>query len=397
MFIHNKKKKFALFIVNIIVELICLPWKIFNKRNELQNLNPQKILLVRLDHIGDVVMTTPSFSLIRGRFPKAKILLLTNGAGKSLLKDDLRIDEILVFNWPWSQPKVKGRFSWSKMKELKEIILKLRRENIDVFVDFRGDLRFVFLFGVLTGARFRVSNSRSGKSSLLHHTSDYDISKHEVERSTDVVKCFVSNDTPLRPNIYLSDEEICKIRQLLECEIKRQLPNKIAVIAPYSSRDVKSWPVAYFRKVISHLKVEGFIILIVGTRDDKTNADEMLSDFQEDVFSLAGKTSIRELAALVSISSIVVGVDTGVLHLASCFDVPIIAIFGSTRSTEFRPYSPFVSVVDSNTCTCNQFLHLKCDHAVDGYAECLSQLAPARVIEAIEISLKNTPDQGALS
>ncbi len=387
MFIHNKKKKFVLSLVNVIVELICLPRKIFPEGNKYQDCDPQKILLVRLDHIGDVIMTSPSFSLMRERFPKAKILLLTNSAGKQLFRDDFRIDEILVFNWPWGQQKVREKFSLSKLKELFRIIQKLRKENIDVFVDFRGDLRFIFLFGVLTGARIRVSNSRSGNSSLLHHISDYDNSKHEVKRSMDVIKSFISTDAQVRTKIYLNEEEIQRNKSFVESELNIQLSKQIAIIGPYSSRDVKSWPSIYFREVISHLKFKGFTVLVVGTMDDKPNAEEMVSDFQEDVYSLAGKTSVRDLAALVSISSIVVGVDTGVLHLASCFDVPIIAIFGSTRSIEFMPYSPFAKVVDSNTCTCNQFLHLKCDHEVDGYAKCLSQLAPLAVIQAIESAL----------
>jgi heptosyltransferase-3 len=361
MFIHNKKKKFVLSIVNVIIELISLPAKLFRKETNLNNIEPAKILLLRLDHIGDVIMTSPSFSLMRERFPAARILLLTNGAGKQLYQEDHRIDEVWVFNWPWGQQRIREKFSWSKIKELIEIILKLRRENIDVFVDFRGDLRFIFLFGVLTGARFRVSNSRSGKSSLLHHISDYDVSKHEVERSLDVLKVFGNLKGPVRPEIYLNNTEISDVKTLIEKVINAPLPGKLAVIGPYSSRDVKSWPSAYFVEVISYLREKDFTVLIVGTAADQNHSEDLISGFNEGVFSFAGKTTVRELAAMVSVSSVVVGVDTGVLHLASCFDVPIIAIFGSTRSIEFRPYSPFAKIVESNTCICNQFLHLKCD------------------------------------
>lgn len=387
MFIHNKKKKFVLSIVNVIIELISLPAKSFRKETNPNNIEPAKILLLRLDHIGDVIMTSPSFSLMRERFPEAKILLLTNGAGKQLYQDDHRIDEVWVFNWPWGQQRIKEKFSWSKIKELKEIILKLRRENIELFVDFRGDLRFIFLFGVLTGARFRVSNSRSGKSSLLHHISDYDVSKHEVERSLDVLKFFGNLKGPVRPEIYLNNKEISDVKALIEKVINNSLPEKLAIIGPYSSRDVKSWPSAYFVEVIRYLRQKDFTVLVVGTAADQSHSEDLINGFNEGVFSFAGKTTVRELAALVSISSVVVGVDTGVLHLAACFDVPIIGIFGSTRSIEFRPYSPFAKIVESNTCTCNQFLHLTCDQQVEGYARCMWDLQPATVIQAIESAI----------
>lgn len=384
MFIHNKKKKFVLSIVNILIELISVPGKLFRKKMDPRLINPSKILLLRLDHIGDVVMTSPSFSLMRQRFPDARIYLLTNGAGKQLFKADHRIDEVWVFNWPWGQQRIREKFSWSKIKELWSLILKLRSENIDVVVDFRGDLRFIFLFGVLTAARFRVSSSRSGKSSLLHHISDYDVSKHEVERSLDVIRCFGNLEGPVRPSLYLNQEEILDVKHLVAKVIQGPFPEKLAVVGPYSSRDVKSWPSTHFVEVIRYLRNKNFTVLVVGTEGDGDHAVNMISEFKEGVYSFAGITSVRELAAMVSISSIVVGVDTGVLHLAACFNVPIVALFGSTRSVEFRPYSPFAIVVESNTCNCNQFLHLTCDKQVEGYAQCMADLKPEAVISAVE-------------
>lgn len=393
MFIHNKKKKFVLSIVNIVIELVSIPAKLFRKKIDPKLIQPSKILLLRLDHIGDVVMTSPSFSFMRERFPYARIYLLTNGAGKQLYKEDHRIDEVRVFNWPWGQQRVREKFSRAKIKELVGIILTLRRERIDVFVDFRGDLRFIFLFGVLTGIRFRVSNSRSGKSSLLHHISEYDVSRHEVERSWNVIRCFGDLEgRPVRPSLYINQKEISDIRSRISGVINGPIPDRLAVLGPYSSRDVKSWPSPYFADVIRYLREQDFTVLVVGTADDAAHAGDLISGFTEGVYSFAGLTSVRELAAMVSISSIVVGVDTGVLHLAACFDVPILALFGSTRSVEFRPYSPFAVVLESNTCTCNQFLHLKCDKQVGGYAKCMADLKPDTVIRAIEsiISSQNS-------
>lgn len=384
MHIHNKKKKIALSIFNLLVELSYLPFKLFLKKVDIFTYEPKKILLVRLDHIGDIVMTTPSFSLIRKRFPSAKIYLLANSGAKNLLNGDPRIDEIIVFNWPWSQPKTKGRFSWTKIKELIAVIWKIRKENIDLFIDFRGDLRFILLFGFLTGIRIRVSNSRSGKSSFLKHVSEYNVEKHEVERSADVLQCFVQPEAPLRPKIFFEEQELLNIKMLVEREINADFPQKLAIIAPYSSRDVKSWPNSYFQELIHHVSSKAYTVILVGTASDQIYASQLIAAFKENVFSLAGKTSVRELGALVKQASIVIGVDTGVLHLASCFEVPIIALFGSTRSVEFKPYSPHTTVLDSGTCTCNQFLHVTCDSEVDGYAKCLSQLKPSSVIQAFD-------------
>lgn len=384
MFIHNKKKKLLLSIVNGFIEAACIPGRLLARKKTLENINPRNILLVRLDHIGDVVMTSPAFSIMRARFPQANIMLLTNSAGSNLYKDDTRFDQIHVFNWPWHQPKVEEGFSLEKLSELYKVIRNLRKQKIDIFVDFRGDLRFIFLFGVLTGAKFRMSNSRSGNSSLLDQISEFDVSRHEVERSAEVVGCFVQPNTVLRPTLYIHTKEIGTMRERLSNEVEISESDKIAIIGPYSSRDVKSWPPENFKQVIDHLVSERYKIIVVGAPGDRNEAETLIRDFELNVYSFAGKTTVRELAVLVSLSSLVIGVDTGVLHLAACFDVPIIALFGSTRSIEFRPYSPFAVIVDSGCCTCNQFLHVKCDEPVCGYAKCMTQIKPLDVVLEIE-------------
>jgi len=386
--IHNKKKGFALKIVNALISVLYFPVRVLSKKPELSKLAPEKILLLRLDHIGDVVMTSPAFSSVRERFPKSKILLLTDTVGQQLFGEDPRIDEVLVYNWPWVHQKKNNRFTTEKVRELLMLIRRLRHENIDLLIDFRGDLRFIVLFGILTGAKIRVSNSRCGNNSLLHASSQYDVSKHEVERSQEVLECFGPQDNPGRPRIYLTEREIPAIRKKVELLTGEAFPNKLAIIAPYSSKDVKSWPASYFSEVISALSADGYTVIVAGTKDDSEDAQLMISGMNGKVYSLAGETSIRELAALVSVASMVVGVDTGVLHVAACFDVPIVAIFGSTRSIEFRPYSPFARILETSTCRCNQFLHDQCDYPVNGYAECLATLRPSQVLKAIaEIKL----------
>lgn len=382
--IHNKKKGFALKMINALIGVLYLPGKLFSKKPDLSTLEPEKILMLRLDHIGDVVMTSPAFSAVRERFPRSKILLLTDNVGQQLFGKDPRIDEVIVYNWPWVHQKKNNRFTAERIRELYRLINRIRREKIDLLIDYRGDLRFIALFGVIAGARIRISNSRCGNSELLHAISDYDVSRHEVERSLQVVECFGGMAKQIKPQVYLEEHEIPAIRQKLEELTGASFPAKLAVIAPYSSKDVKSWPTEYFREVISHLSADGFTVIIAGTKDDREDALGMISTLAGKVYSLAGETSIRELAALVSIATVIIGVDTGVLHIAACFDVPVVAIFGSTRSVEFRPYSPSARILETNTCQCNQFMHDTCDYPVEGYAKCLSQLKPSKVIEALE-------------
>jgi ADP-heptose:LPS heptosyltransferase len=330
-------------------------------------------------------MSTPAFSMIRSRFPEAHISLLTTTAGKQLFDHDDRIDDVIIFNWPWPYQKTDNKFTFLKIRELINLAFRLRQQNIDLLVDFRGDVRFILLFGVFAGAKIMVSNSRSGAMALLDHSSVYDHSKHEVQKSIDVVKCLGGPEIVPALKLALDSSEIDAVKKLLELEPRTPFRDNIVVVAPYSSKDVKSWPVEYFQQIISHLLKKAARVIIVGGTEDKDAARNLIADFGgEDVFSLAGKTSIRQLAALTSIAKLVIGVDTGVLHIAACFDVPIIAIFGPTRSIEFRPYSDKTIVLQSNTCRCDQFVHLKCDIPVQEYAKCMADLNPTTVNATID-------------
>ncbi len=383
-FIQNRKRKHALRLINALINLFSVPKKLIAKKVDLKTFKPKKILALRLDYIGDVVMTSPALNVLRKKFPDAKILLITNTISKDFFDADTAVDEVLTFNWPWPYHKSDNLFTYPKFKDLVLLIRRLRSEQIDMLVDFRGDLRFIILFGVLAGIKVRISNSRSGRTDLLAYSSIYDFNKHEVERAVDIVRCLDINTQEIRPKFVFHREETRIIIEKFKQETGLSYPAKIAIVAPYSSKDVKSWPPEYFIDVITYLKNKGYVVLVAGTKGEATDAEKLLKNFDGSVYSFAGKTTVREMAALIAVSNIIVGIDTGVLHLAACFNIPIVAIFGPTRAIEFSPYSPNCTVVDLHSCRCNQFMHLKCDYPQQGYAECLYQLKPERVIKVIE-------------
>lgn len=389
MVIHDKKKKLVLSIINFVIELLYAPVRLFSRKIDFSSFVPRKILLIRLDHIGDVVMTSPAFTLLKDKFPESEIILLTSSAGKQLYSNHPAVDKLVQFNWPWSYQKSDNRFTFKKIKQIADIVILLRKEKIDLCVDFRGDIRFVILFGVLTGARCRISNSRSGNSSLLHNITPYHNLKHEVDRSLEVLECIVKPEAKIYPRLKIHDEELNAAKRFVASVTGSSVPGQIALIAPYSSQHIKSWPDDHFRQVMKHLVARGFTVLVLGTDEDRVEADALTAGFEENVYSITGRTKIREAAALICMSDVIIGVDTGVLHIASCFNTLIVAIFGATRSLEYAPYSKYATVVDSGTCVCNQFLHMSCDHPVNTFSKCLYQLSPTTVIGAIEESLSN--------
>lgn len=385
--IANRKKRMVLQAFNVLAAILYLPKRLFRKPVRLDLINPSKILLIRLDYIGDVVMTSPTFPLLKQRFPNAQLSLLTNSIAADLFQSDLNIGSTYVFNWPWGHMRKSKGFTLQKIGELIRLVKQLRREKFDLAVDFRGDIRFLLLFGVAIGAKVKLSNTRSGNEDIPDHISVYEVSKHEVERTLDVIKCIIPELRYAQPNIRITNREEAEAVELIQKITGRPFPHSVVIVAPFSSKDIKSWPQVHFQQVISYLATR-CTVLIVGTSEDATVANLLAAQGGDNVFSLAGKTSIIQLAAITKVASLVVGIDTGVLHIASAFSTPIVAIFGPTRSIEYRPYSPFCTVVENTFCTCDQFTHARCDKMKEGYAGCMMDLSPEMVISRLsEITL----------
>lgn len=329
-------------------------------------------------------MTSPCFTFLKSRFPNSSLHLLTNAAAASLYKGDPSLSTIHTFDWPWSHLRSNNKFTMAKLRRLFQLVVYLKKERFDLMIDFRGDIRFVVLFGVLIRAKIRIGNSRSGDSRLLHHVSQYELSRHEVERALDVVSFFGEPPGKLSPHIPLSTQDRLTAVQLIQEVAGGTVPEKKVILAPYSSKDIKSWPVDYFMKVIAFLSAHEYHVFVVGAKGDAANAADLAAPFGKYVYSIAGLTSLRQLAALTALAELVVGVDTGVLHIASCYNTPIVAIFGPTRAVEYRPYSSALKIADSQSCTCNQFTHSSCSRHTHGYAGCMNDLQPEAVINAIK-------------
>ena len=160
-----------------------------------------RILVIRLDHIGDLICSLPALSLLRKRFPEAVITVLTSETGEALLKNHRDVHRILLFKRNWFSRGTRTSFS-----EWFRVVRALRKENFDIGFDLRGDIRNILLM-VFAGVRYRVGYGIGGGSGLLHRTEAYDPSLHQVELNAKLIEGrFIPKDE-LKPEICLNAEE----------------------------------------------------------------------------------------------------------------------------------------------------------------------------------------------
>ncbi len=293
----------------------------------------RKILIVRLDHIGDLIMTRPAVRLLRQAFPAAKIDWLVPAESKKLLEDDPSVTEWIPFEHHWFARKKNPA---AQKKETAEIIKKIKSENYDVAIDFRGDFRNILLM-FQAGIPRRLGYGITGGGFLLTDCRDYDKSIHQVEL----------NSRLLEPLGVRGEARFLPLKESSEL-FSSVIPQKTAgkrrvLIHPGAGYDSKLWPADNFLDLIFRLIREANCqVVMVGTRDEKNRAPfEKLDNQPWDVFlDLRGKISLSDLALWMNQSDLFIGSDSGPAHIAAAQKLPVICLFSGANAPEvWKPWT----------------------------------------------------------
>lgn len=376
-------KYILLYVIDKILFILFYPFYFVIKKKKIKEDQPV-FLLSRLDLIGDVLMTTCAIRAIKEQYPTSKIYILLNPACSKIVELNPFLDGIFYYSWPWPWRTSANKWTANHLVQYFKLYKKLRDINADTFIEFRGDIRIFFLFGFLLGIRRRVSSLRTGGVSLLTNSIVYHKDKHELERVVGILESINIIVIKKRPEIFFSSGDSEMVNQLLTNYMGRDRMD-YAIISPFSGKEIKEWipgnwaVVAHYLFNTYHLKS-----FIVGARNNKEIASYISNLAKECTWDITGDTSLAQLGVLMSKSKLVIGVDSGPLHLASCFDIPILSLFGPTNPIEFRPFSPYARVIDLNVCVCNKDKYDVCYQSQNGHTLCMVKITPEIVCNEID-------------
>lgn len=284
----------------------------------------RRILIVRLDQIGDVVMTRPAAALLRAHFPLASIDWLVSAEAAPLLAGDTRVaDAVIPMQATWF---TKGAGAGKVLRAFREVRGKLRAARYDFALDFRGDLRHI-LFLVSLGIRWRAGYPVTGGGFLLTHTRPLDFAQHQVDANCSLLKTIGLYTTPVIPPFHYPENTENQVLQKLQGLAK----GKRIVIQTGAGYESKRWPQERFQELIGRIISEklGEVILI-GTKSE--SALLKLDDkFRPKIRDLRGETSIDELPALFDRSDVFIGNDSGPSHIAAAQGIPVICLFSAVN------------------------------------------------------------------
>lgn len=318
--------------------------------------NPKNILIVRLDHIGDFVCTTPLFKNIKDRFPKARITALVNSVSKDLALRDPNIDSVIAFS-PIHLARGGGS---SGLGGTVRLIRQIRRANFDLGIEPRGDILSILIMW-LGGVKYRIGYGITGGGFLLNKVCMYDDSKHVIDRNLALLEALDIPVSDRSPKIYSNINDRPDVTA-----------SGAVVIHPFAGAKAKEWPEANFQGLIDRIRNAGQDVLLVGSASDKSS--------YKNVIDLRGKLTLPQLACLMGQAECFIGLDSGPANMAAALNVPSIIICSGTNIPQlWIPNNPNVRFIfkDVECKPCGLKMCAKNKH------ECMDSISVDYVVDAL--------------
>lgn len=286
----------------------------------------KKILVVRTDRIGDVVLTTPVFKALRENYPQAHIAAMVSPHTKEILEGSPYIDEIIVYD---KDKHHKGAAAFWKF------VLRLKKKRFDLAIVLHTKKR-LNLITFLANIPRRIGFAEKGKFSLLLTDRLKDTRplglKHEADYCLDVLKELGLKLMDRKLHISLKKEALDWAEQVL-AENGIGKDDKIAVIHPGASCPSKRWFKERFAVLADKLAQDyGFKIIVISGPKDIAIADDIEKDSKHKIINLAGKISLSQTAAILKKANIFISNDSGPVHISSAVGTPVISIFGRNQA-----------------------------------------------------------------
>lgn len=295
----------------------------------------KKILVMRLDHLGDVIMTTPFLQALRGKFPHAEITVLLAPWSKEIPLDVSLVDRKIFYDPFW-------RSAGGKPGDFFSIAGKLRKENFDITFNARPESKWEALLSYLIGAPHRVGSGLEVGTFFYNHyilPGDWE-TEHLAESTLKMLRETYGDFPPVSLRFPISEETRKSVDDLFEREgIK--IPPPVVCIHPGVRVDLRNWDNQKFAGLADALpELYDCQVLLVGGPDDVENVRKIEDLTGTKPRSLAGMLSIQQLGEVIRRSGLFIGLESMAGHVAAAVGTPAVIIFsGINPPGRFSPYT----------------------------------------------------------
>ena len=333
----------------------------------------RRILVAKLRHHGDVLLTTPLFSALKRAVPQARIDAYIYAESAPLLRTHPDIEELILYDRGARRRGVVARYR----HEL-EVLRKIRKGGYDIVINLTEGDRGAIAAKV-SKAPIRVGfdpkgSGMKGKSSFYTHIVCHGHApRHTVEKQLDAARVL---------GIFPDVEQ-----RELSLPVSAEVEEKIAsyrgavVVHPVSRWMFKALPSKTMIEVIGELEKRGERVIITASPDPSEMAMGEEIGRASSASLLAGETTLEEMAALVKGAKLLITLDSLPLHMASVYKTPVVALFGPTSEVTWGPWRHPRARAVTDTISCRPCFQRGCGGS--GRSDCLEQVTARAILRAV--------------
>jgi len=303
----------------------------------------RRILIRAVNWIGDAVMTTPAIGMVREFYPHAEITVLANPLVAEVFSPHDWVDKVMVFDRTGAHQGVGGRF---------RLASELRRRSFDLAIILPNSFDSA-LVPWLAGIPVRLGKGSDGRSLLLsgrYSEGKASPLRHEVQYYRNLVRHFGITGKDVLPRLCTTPDEDRAAEGLLAAGGIAAEENVIAINPGATYGSAKRWYPDRFAEVARRLAAEWRAkVVIFGSPGEAGIAADIERRLGGACLNMAGKTTVRELMALIKRCNFMVTNDSGPMHVAAAFGVPLAAVFGPTDHTGTAPYTTRAAIIRKDT------------------------------------------------
>lgn len=343
-----------------------------------------RVLFIRPDHLGDMLLATPAIRALKESSPYTEIHVLAGPWSAGILANIPEIDQVLTVEFPGFRRLHQTGNVLAPYFQLIRVARQLRQIGYGHAIIMRPDHWWGAMLAHIAGISERIGYATENVEPFLTHASPL-THEHAIRQNLRLVEGWTGSlpDEEIPYHIDVYDKEQIEISNILrQCGIVEGQP--YFCIHPGSGTWAKRWENKHWSEVADTL-IEQIDAAVVFTGGDSERA--MVANIQNSMkhksCTTAGELNIQQLAALYSKANVVLGPDSGPLHLAAATGSPTVALFGPADPLEFAPWGPKdLHIVLTSTIACRPCRVLDWGDDLPDYHPCVREITIGQVLEA---------------
>jgi heptosyltransferase-3 len=334
---------------------------------------PDRILIIKMRYVGDVLLATPVLTRLREGFPKASLVMLVNPGTDGVVRNHPALDEVLVVE----------RGNWFRQWRF---LRTLQARRFDLVIDLTDSDRSAALSWLSRApARVGYNSEDRWRGSLYTRIVEADrLKMHQVRYHLAATESLGLTGPAPDPLLNVSPESRSEANRLLE-DIGIDANRPLVCVHPGARWWFKSWPPGRFAALADLIQRETSTqVVIVGGEQERMSAGRISETMKTPLHSLVGRTGLQELAAVLARASLMISNDNGPMHMAVALRVPVIALFGPSDPAVWGPWGEghrtFYKGLDCRAC-----FHPDCFR---GEQNCMRQITLEEVWDAVRAAIQ---------